>query len=95
MLAFSLEDLPDSEMIGQLWPGVTRQHGNARGDGSHALNQPPEVISAGAWMHTCNADGGQALWLRHGRILPHERLAVQEHILHSGAWASLHRHAKS
>ena len=46
-------------------------------------------------MHTCNADGGQALWLRRGRILPHERLAVQEHILHSGAWASLHRHAQS
>ena len=46
-------------------------------------------------MHTCNADGGQALWLRRGRILPHERLAVQKHILHSGAWASLHRHTQS
>ena len=46
-------------------------------------------------MDTCNANGGQALLLRGRRILPHERLAVQEYILHSGPQASLHQQAHS
>ena len=46
-------------------------------------------------MDTCNADGGQALLLRGRRILPHERLAVQEYILQSRPQASLHQHAHS
>ena len=46
-------------------------------------------------MDTCNADGGQALLLRSRRILPHERLAVQKYILHSGPQASLHQQAHS
>ena len=84
-----------AEMVTHLWPDITGSLQHATGDSLRAVEQLPGSISAGAWMGTCDIDGGEALRLRRGRILPHERLAVQEHILRSGPWGRLHWQAQS